>query len=128
MNFSRISPSDYRLATALGGFTNGVSALEMASGFATIENDGYYRTPTCIVKIEDGNGTVLYNSGQNPVLIYKKNAARMMTDVLKGVITNGTGKGLDLGDMPCAERQERQTIRKTDGLSAIRDIILQVSG
>lgn len=102
MNFSRISPSDYRLATALGGFTNGVSALEMASGFATIENDGYYRTPTCIVKIEDGNGTVLYNSGQNPVLIYKKNAARMMTDVLKGVITNGTGKGLDLGDMPCA--------------------------
>ena len=25
MNFSRISPSDYRLATALGGFTNGVS-------------------------------------------------------------------------------------------------------
>ena len=102
MNFSRISPSDYRLATALGGFTNGVSALEMASGFATIENDGYYRTPTCIVKIEDGNGTVLYDSGQNPVLIYKKNAARMMTDVLKGVITNGTGKGLDLGDMPCA--------------------------
>lgn len=102
MNFSRISPSDYRLATALGGFTNGVSALEMASGFATIENDGYYRTPTCIVKIEDGNGTVLYDSGQKPVLIYKKNAARMMTDVLKGVITNGTGKGLDLGDMPCA--------------------------
>lgn len=102
MNFSRISPSDYRLATALGGFTNGVSALEMASGFATIENDGYYRTPTCIVKIEDGNGTVLYNSGQKPVSIYKKNAARMMTDVLKGVITNGTGKGLGLGDMPCA--------------------------
>ena len=74
----------------------------MASGFAAIENDGYYRTPTCIVKIEDGNGTVLYDSGQKPVLIYKKNAARMMTDVLKGVITNGTGKGLDLGDMPCA--------------------------
>lgn len=100
----------------------------MASGFATIENDGYYRTPTCIVKIEDGNGTVLYNSGQNPVLIYKKNAARMMTDVLKGVITNGTGKDLTLEICRVRERQERQTIRKTDGLSAIRDIILQVSG
>lgn len=102
MNFSRISPADYRLATALGGFTNGVSALEMASGFAAIENDGYYRTPTCIVKIEDGNGTVICGSEQEQVLIYKKNAARMMTDVLKGVITNGTGKGLGLGDMPCA--------------------------
>lgn len=102
MNFSKISPSDYRLATALGGFTNGVSALEMASGFATIENDGYYRTPTCIVKILDVNGEALYTSEQEPTLIYKKNAARMMTDVLKGVITTGTGKGLGLGDMPCA--------------------------
>ncbi len=96
MNFSRISPSDYRLATALGGFTNGVSALEMASGFATIENDGYYRTPTCIVKIEDGNGTVLYDSGQNPVLIYKKNAARMMTDVLKASSQTEPEKDLTL--------------------------------
>lgn len=103
MNFSRISPSDYRLATALGGFTNGVSALEMASGFAAIENDGYYpHTNLYREGSKDGNGTVLYDSGQKPVLIYKKNAARMMTDVLKGVITNGTGKGLDLGDMPCA--------------------------
>lgn len=102
MNFSRISPSDYRLATALGGFTNGVSALEMASGFATIENDGYYRTPTCIVKILNGDGEVLYQKDEEPTLIYKKNAARMMTDVLKGVITTGTGKGLGLGDMPCA--------------------------
>ena len=102
MNFSKISPSDYRLATALGGFTNGVSALEMASGFATIENDGYYRTPTCIVKILNGDGEVLYQEEEEPTLIYKKNAARMMTDVLKGVITTGTGKGLGLGDMPCA--------------------------
>lgn len=102
MNFSKISPSDYRLATALGGFTNGVSALEMASGFATIENDGYYRTPTCIVKILNGDGEVLYQEDEEPTLIYKKNAARMMTDVLKGVITTGTGKGLELGDMPCA--------------------------
>lgn len=102
MNFSKISPSDYRLATALGGFTNGVSALEMASGFETIENDGYYRTPTCIVKILDVNGEALYTSEQEATLIYKKNAARMMTDVLKGVITTGTGKGLGLGDMPCA--------------------------
>ena len=40
MNFAKLDANDYRPATALGGFTNGVSALEMASGYAAIENDG----------------------------------------------------------------------------------------
>ena len=104
MNFSKISSSDYRPATALGGFTNGVSALEMASGYAALENDGNFRNPTCIVKILDADGNEVYVSNQEEIPVYKKNAARMMTDVLKGVITspNGTGRGLGLGAMPCA--------------------------
>lgn len=102
MNFSRLDAEDYRLATALGGFTNGVSALEMAAGYATIENDGKYRKPTCIVKILDASGNEAYASLQEEKEIYRQNAARMMTDTLAGVMINGTGKGLDLGDMPCA--------------------------
>ena len=54
------------------------------------------------MKILNGEGEVLYQEDEETTLIYKKNAARMMTDVLKGVITTGTGKGLGLGDMPCA--------------------------
>lgn len=36
------------------------------------------------------------------IRIYKSNAARMMTDMLQTVITQGTGRGLSLGDMPSA--------------------------
>ena len=102
MNFAKLDANDYRPATALGGFTNGVSALEMASGYAAIENDGNYRTPTCIVKILDADGNEVYASEQTEEAVYKQNAARMMTDVLKGVITSGTAHGLGLGSMPSA--------------------------
>ena len=102
MNFAKLDANDYRPATALGGFTNGVSALEMASGYAAIENDGNYRAPTCIVKILDADGNEIYASAQTEEAVYKQNAARMMTDVLKGVITSGTAHGLGLGSMPAA--------------------------
>lgn len=102
MKFSRLDAQDYRLASALGGFTNGMSALEMASGYATLANDGKYRTPTCIVKILDASGNEVYASAQEETQVYRQNAARMMTDVLAGVFINGTAKGLGLSDMPCA--------------------------
>lgn len=102
MNFARLDAQDYRLTSALGGFTNGMSALEMASGYAALANDGKYRTPTCIVKILDAAGGEVYVSAQEEQQVYKQNAARMMTDVLTGVFTNGTAKGLGLSDMPCA--------------------------
>lgn len=102
MNFARLDAQDYRLTSALGGFTNGVSSLEMASGYAALANDGKYRAPTCIVKILDAAGGEVYVPAQEEQQVYKQNAARMMTDVLAGVFTNGTAKGLGLSDMPCA--------------------------
>ena len=104
MGFSKIVSDDYVPAAALGGLTNGVSPVEMASAYATLENDGVYRTPTCIEKITDSQGNVIISKKalDTETTIYKKNAARMMTDILQGVITSGTGRGLGLSNMPCA--------------------------
>lgn len=103
MNFSKIDEEDYRLPSALGGFTRGTSALEMASGYATLENDGVFRNPTCIVKILDSDENPVYISNQTGTLVYRQNAARTMTDVLTGVMTEGTARRIGgLGEMPCA--------------------------
>jgi penicillin-binding protein 4 len=96
MNFARITKDDYGLASALGGFTFGVSPVEMAAAFATLENDGYYREPTCIVKIMDTEGNEIIGDTTKRKAIYQTNAARIMTEALTGVIKNGTGKGLGL--------------------------------
>jgi len=102
MNFARIEEDDYRNASALGGFTTGVSSVEMAAAYATIENDGVYRYPTCITKITTADGEIVYQNQQEGKQIYKENAARMMTNVLKSVMTDGTGKGLGISTTPTA--------------------------
>lgn len=102
MNFSRLDENDNRLTTALGGMTNGTSSLEMTAAFATLANDGIYREPTCIEKIVDAKGNVIYEADRTGVQVYQHNAARAMTTILTGVMENGTAKELNLEGIPCA--------------------------
>jgi len=102
MNFAQIKDGDYTLATSLGGFTKGVSPLEMASGYAAVENDGLYREPTCVKSIVDSDENVVYTSSLTEKTVYKQDAARMMTDIMTSVMDSGTGRSEKLADMPCA--------------------------
>ena len=101
MHFREIRSEDYVLPTALGGFTKGVSAVEMASAYATLENDGIYRTPTCIKKIVDAAENIVYVSKQEGTKIYNETAARMMTDVLRTTAETGFPDMMNLIGMPC---------------------------
>ncbi len=102
MQFASIKDSDETMAASLGGLTAGVSPLEMAKGYATIENDGAYRDPTCISKITTADGGIVWENDHEGTVVYQEEASRQMTDILQGVITRGTGVGLGLGAMPCA--------------------------
>ena len=115
MNFSRIVDSDYYLSASLGGLTYGTSTLEMASAYATLENDGKYREPTCIVKILDSNDNEIVSDHIEQETIYKKDAAREMTDILTGVITRGTAHGLGLNNGQPSAGKTGTTNDKKDG-------------
>lgn len=102
MNFSHITDEDVRMISCIGGLKYGTSPLEMAAGYSTICNDGFYRAPTCIVKITDANGVLVYAPTTPQVQVYEVNASRYMTDILRGVLTEGTAKGLGVSNMPSA--------------------------
>lgn len=116
MNFAEIVDSDYYPAASLGGLTNGASTVEMASGYATIENDGVYRDPTCIKKVLDSNDNVIINNqkSQEQKQVYEETASRMMTDILTGVLIRGTAAGKGVSNMPCAGKTGT-TSDKKDG-------------
>lgn len=87
MNFSKLVSEDYTLASSLGGITNGVSPIEMASAYAAIENKGVFREPTCIMAITDSEGNeVVTDDIFDEKRIYDKDAAMMMTDVLRACL------------------------------------------
>ena len=102
MKFKDIMPQDYTGSSALGGFTRGASTLEMSGAYTALANGGVYRTPSCIVKIEDSYGNTVYEHQPEEKQVYEKSAAEAMTDILQGVMTNGTAKGLGVDGMPSA--------------------------
>ena len=107
MGFSHIVKKDYNSATAIGGMTYGVSTYEMALAYATLENEGTYRNPTCIKRIEDSFGDLVLENGNNDKKtkqIYEAKATLMMTDCMKDVLESGTGKNYNVDTAICAAK------------------------
>lgn len=115
MNFNYLTIDDrHNMAACLGGLTYGATTAEMASGYCTIENDGEFRKPTCIVKITDSKGNVIVDDKIKSKQVYELNACRMMTSMLQGVFTGGTASGLGIPGMSCAGKTGT-TDNNTDG-------------
>lgn len=102
MEFTKIMPQDYTGSAALGGFTKGVSTLEMSAAYTALENQGIYRKPTCLLSVEDSYGNVVYECSSEEKKIYEGAAAAAMTEILEGVLTRGTAKGMGVDGMPSA--------------------------
>ena len=89
--------SDRNLAMALGGLTRGVTPLEITSAYGVLANQGIKADPVAIIKVVDRNGKVLeqYQSKEKAVL--NERSAYLLTDMMRGVLTNGTGTGANIG-------------------------------
>lgn len=94
MQFSRIVPSDYTLSASLGGLTYGVTTVEMANAYSTLENHGEFTKTDCIASILDSDGVEIYDEPQSKQ-VYEKEAADSMTDILMGVLKRGTARSLN---------------------------------
>lgn len=84
-------------AVALGGMREGVSPLEMASAFGTLANAGTHLKPYGIVEVKDVGGKVLYTGAPAPTKAIDPAIAYLTTDMLRGVISGGTGKKAAIG-------------------------------
>ncbi|RYG21800.1 MAG: penicillin-binding protein [Chitinophagaceae bacterium] len=73
----------------LGSFD--ASIFEMVGAYGVFANKGAWVEPTYITRIEDKNGVVLYDSKPIVKLAMNEESAYVMTRMLRGVITGGTG-------------------------------------
>jgi penicillin-binding protein 1A len=80
-------------ADAIGGLSVGVTPLEQADAVATLANGGVHHDPTVIDRVNFPGGNVDEPSADEGKRVMTPGEAYEVTDVLKGVITSGTGAG-----------------------------------
>jgi membrane peptidoglycan carboxypeptidase len=84
---------------ALG--TGEVSPLDMAAAYSTLANYGLQNDPYLIERIEDEDGTVLYQATPEPEQVLDETLAAVVVDVMKKVVARGTGTAANI-DRPQA--------------------------
>jgi penicillin-binding protein 1A len=80
-------------AEAIGGLRIGVTPLEMADAYATLANGGVHHAPTAVSRVEFPNGKVDEPGTDDGERVLTEGEAYEVTELLKGVITQGTGAG-----------------------------------
>jgi penicillin-binding protein 1A len=110
----RIRPTCYLPpAAAIGGLSEGVTPLEMASAYATLADGGVRHRPTAIAKVVFPNGRVDRPPHDPGHRVLAPGVAYEVTRILEGVITKGTGAGFT--SIGCSA--EAGKTGTTDGLS-----------
>ncbi len=99
--------TDLTLASlALGGLTDGVSTYEMAAAYATFANNGVYKAPRTYSRVimVDSNGkeTILLDNTSSSEAVLKSSTVYYINQMLKSVVTSGTGTTANFSGMTIA--------------------------
>ena len=70
------------------------SVYDMVGAYSAFVNHGTWTEPIYLLRIEDKNGNILYERKPKIVFALNEQTAYVMTQMLKGVVENGTGSRL----------------------------------
>lgn len=105
MRFSHISWQDNNnLAISIGGFTNGVTVVEMAKAYNTLYNDGLYSDKTCIKQMYDRKGNSIREDIDMYTEVYDSASSYMITSCMQDNFEKPGGFVVNnkIEDMDCA--------------------------
>ncbi|RXJ04290.1 PBP1A family penicillin-binding protein [Anaerobacillus alkaliphilus] len=114
---------DRNLSLALGGFTEGVSPMDMAQAFSMFPNLGSMKKAHAITRITSSTGEILLEVVEEEVQVMSPENAYTMTQMLMGVVEEGTGKNATLG-RPTAGKTGTTQLPNTgsfEGVSGVKD-------
>ncbi|MEP5256089.1 MAG: transglycosylase domain-containing protein [Winogradskyella arenosi] len=79
-------------AIALG--TADISVYEMVAAYSTFANKGVYNKPVMVTRIEDKNGTILYQFAPESKDVLSEEVAYVTVNLMEGVTQAGSGRRL----------------------------------
>lgn len=103
-------------ALALGGLTNGVTTLEMASAYTVFPNDGVRYDTTSYTKVLDSQGNILleYKPEEHKHQVLDPGVAWIMADMLHDVVEEGTATNAYVPDTFVGGKTGTTTDEKDD--------------
>ena len=90
LNGIDMTDDNSQLALALGAMTYGVRPIDLTAAFATFFNDGVYREPYVISRIENSNGEVILQNQPETHRVFQPETAYMITRILEEVAMGQT--------------------------------------
>ncbi len=95
---------DKNLSLALGGFTTGVSPLELAAAYMPFASGGYYDATSTVCKIVDSKGNIVYERESQAKSVLSEQTSFLMSSLLRSSVEYGTSKALAQTGIPlCAK-------------------------
>lgn len=91
--------ADRHLSIALGGLSKGVTVLEMNGAYCALANGGQYIEPHTYTKVYDVEGKLILTNDIVKNQAFSPATAYIMNDILKNVVTTGTGAGAKISGM-----------------------------
>ncbi len=86
--------NDTSLTLALGGFTYGVSPLEIAEAYSVFASGGMHDEAVMIKEIQNKDGKTIYAHTSNEKRVMSEENAYILTSMLCSAIKEGTGRRL----------------------------------
>jgi len=92
MGITSLNEVDKQAQTGvIGGLNKGVTVKEMTNAYATMSNKGQFNQAYMIRSIKDSEGKSIYEHKLNPTTVFSEQTAYLITDMMRTVISQGTG-------------------------------------
>jgi len=89
-----------------------VNLVELTGAYGTLANRGKHVEPHGITRILNRNGEVIYEAEFPAEQAVDQASADIVTWMLRGVVTSGTGRNASLGDRPVAGKTGTSELRR----------------
>ncbi|MFH2033414.1 MAG: penicillin-binding protein 1A, partial [Candidatus Margulisiibacteriota bacterium] len=103
--------SDIEPAMAIALGVSDVTLLEMTSAYGVLATGGMRTPPVSIIKVVDRNKKTIFEDKSEGKRVLDENTAAVMVDMMKGVLTRGTGVQGQIGRPAAAKTGTSQDMK-----------------
>ncbi|CAM3462660.1 transglycosylase domain-containing protein [Aeromicrobium ponti] len=94
--FKMVTKKDHVLSAAVGGFSYGMTPLELTSAYSVFANEGYYRPARTIRKVTNLEGELLYSWDDPFVQIWSSKTTNKLRQLMAKTVQSGTARKASL--------------------------------